>query len=302
MTMTYNSLVANKGTAGAIANFLSYAKLTSEIPTILDEAQGLLFTLLRTREMRTKTRFLMPQGNSVQVLPVRFLDPISRMFTPDWNIPLDHKDESFLSQNRNYTPLTGTLGTNPFTTVNGSNTVTVNLTNHGFNQESAFYTTGATTFAGMTVPIAGTFDVTSIVDVNNFTIDITLLGSTPTSSVAGGGAAITYQVDILIQGTPRWWAIWDEAMHFDVAFSQPIICELMYFQSLPLLSSTNQSNFITNRYPHLLRPACQAQAAAFMRDDATYQREVTRLTAITQAVNAENDMLYRGMVLDTDIP
>src|SRR5882672_6086877 len=180
MTMNYTSLVAPKGTAGSIANFISYGKVTPEVPVILDEAQALLYTLLRVREMRTKVRFLMPQGNAVFPLPARFLDPINRMFIPDWNLPLDHKDESFLSQNRSYTPTTGSLGTNPFTTVNGSNTVTVNLPNHGFNQESAFYTTGAVAFNGAT--IVGTFDVTGIVDTNNFTIDITSLGTTPSAS------------------------------------------------------------------------------------------------------------------------
>lgn len=300
MAMTYSSLIAAKGNAGSIANFLSYQKLTSEVPTILDEAQGLLYTLLRTREMRTKTRFFMTTGSAAIALPANFLDPIGRMYAMDWNLPFDHKDESFLSQNRNYNPQSGTLGANPFTTTNGSTLINVFLTNHGFTQESSINTSGATTFNG--VAINGTFDVEAIVDANNFTINITLLGQVPNASGSGGGSAVNYTVDVLVSGTPKWWAIWDEEIHFDQAFSEPIMCELPYFQSLPLLSNTNQSNFLTNRYPHLIRPACQCQAAAFMRDDAAYQRELTRLTAITQAVSAENDMLYRGMVLDTDIP
>ena len=298
--MNWTSLTAPKGTAGSIANFLSYAKLLTEVPVILDEAQGLLYTLLRTREMRTKTRFFMTTGSAVTALPARFLDPIGRMYALDWNLPFDHKDESFLSQNRNYNPQIGTLGANPFTTSSGSTLVNVSLTNHGFTQESSINLSGAAAFNGVT--INGTFDVEVLVDANNFTIDITPLGQVPTASGVGGGSAVNYQVDVLVLGTPKWWAIWDEEIHFDEAFSEPIICELPYFQSLPLLSSANQSNFLTNRYPHLIRPACQCQAAAFMRDDDAYQRELTRLTAITQAVNVENDMLYRGMILDTDIP
>jgi hypothetical protein len=300
MSMNWTSLTAAKGTAGSIANFISYGKVTPEVPVILDEAQTLLYTLLRTREMRTKFRFYMQTSSAVIALPARFLDPIGRMYALDWNLPFDHKDESFISQNRNYSPQSGTLGTNPFTTVNGSTLVNVNIPAHGFTQESGFYTTGATLFNGVT--INGTFDVVAIVDVNNFTIDITPLGVLPSAGGAGGGTAATYVVNILVPGTPKYWAIWDEAIHFDEAFNQAAMCELPYFQSLPLLSATNQTNFLTSRYPHLIRPACLVRAAAFQRDDASYQRELTALTALTQAVSVENDMFYRGMVLDTDIP
>jgi len=303
MAMNYSSLIAPKGTAGSIANFISYTKVQPEVPTILDEAQGLLYTLLRVREMRTRTRFTMLQGYSVQPLPVNFLDPIGPIQILDWNLQSTHRDESWLAKNRNYEATTGALGTDPFTTAfgsAGSPAVNVALTNHGFNQDSSFYTTGATAFNGVT--IVGTFNISNIIDANNFTIDITPLGVLPNASGSGGGSAVTYQCDNLVLGTPLNWAIYNEQINFDFAFDQQVICELMHFQSLPLLSSTNQTNFLTNRYPHLIRPACQAQAAAFMRDDAAYQREVTRLTAITQAVNAENDMVYRGMVLETDTP
>ena len=298
--MTWTSLTAPKGTAGSIANFISYSKVTPEVPVILEEAQSLLYTLLRTREMRTKTRFYMQANTAVTPLPALFLDPIGRMFSLDWNKPFDHKDESFISQNRNYTPLSGVLGTNPFTTVNGSTLVNVLLTNHGFTQESGIFISGAVLFNGVT--INGTFDVVAIIDVNNFTIDITPLGVVPSASGVGGGSAINYVVDILVPGTPLYWAIWDEAIHFDQAFNQASMCELMYFKSLPLLSVTNQTNFLTSRYPHLIRPACLVRAAAFQRDEASYQRELSALTALTTAVSVENDMFYRGMVLDTDNP
>ena len=47
MAMTYTSLVAPKGTTGSLANWVGYSKLDTE--TVLDEAQSLLFHLLRVR-------------------------------------------------------------------------------------------------------------------------------------------------------------------------------------------------------------------------------------------------------------
>lgn len=300
MAMTYSSLIAAKGTAGSLSNFLSYSKVTPEIPAILDESQALLYSLLRCREMLTKTRFTMTVGASSIALPSGFLDPIGRMYSMDYDMSFRHKEQAFVMENRNYTNSSGTLGTNPFTTTNGSNNVTVNLTGHGFNQESSFYTTGATAFNGVT--ITGTFDITSITDANNFVIDITSLGTAPSGSGAGGGAAVLYTVDNLIQGTPLFWAVWDEAVHFDQAFSIQTTCELPYFKSPALLSASNQSNFLTNRYPHLIRAAAQARAAAFMRDDETYARELQALTALTQSVSIENDMMYRGAEIETETP
>jgi hypothetical protein len=298
--MTWSSLIANKGSPGSIANYLSYAKLVTEVPTILDEAQGLLYTLLRCREMRTKTRFTLTPGAANTPLPQNFLDPIGRMMAFDYDWPFDHRDESYVQEARNWNTTSGVLGTDPFTVTNGSTQVSVSLPGHGFNQESAFYTTGATVLNGVT--IAGTFDILSITDANDFVIDITPLGVVPTSSGSGGGSAVNYTCNNLVAGTPLFWAIWDEAIHFDQAFTVQLTCELLFFQSLPLLSSTNQSNFLTNRYPHLIRPACQARAAAYMRDDVSFQRELTILTGMVQSISAENDMMYRGADIMTENP
>ena len=297
--MNYSTLIADKSTVGSIANFLSYTKLTTEVPIVLDEAQTLLMTLLRIREMRTKTRFTMPVNSAAFPVPSNFLDPIGSMFVLSYNFQMDQKDQSYVALARNYNETYGTLGNNPFTTTIGSTSVNVFLVNHGFAQESSFYTTGATTFNG--VSIVGTFDITSIVDSNNFIIDITPIGVVPTGAGSGGGTP-NYTCDNLVGGTPLWWAVWDEKFHFDQAFDQQSTCELEYFKSLPPLSLSNQTNVLTNRYPHLLRPACQVRAAAWMKDTETYQRELEILTSMTQAVSVENDMGYRGAIIDTEIP
>jgi len=173
----------------------------------------------------------------------------------------------------------------------------VNLASHGLSQGSTFFVAGATAFNGVT--IAGTFDVIALVDANNFSIDIMPLGATPTASGAGGGAAATYIADNLVQGTPIYWGVWDETIFFDVAFAQATNCNLQYFKALPILSASNPTNFLTNRYPHLLRKAATAQAWDFMRNDAEYQKDVAALAALAEQANAEADLLYRGAAFDT---
>lgn len=300
MAMSYTSLTAAKGVSGSIANWVSYTKL--DIPVIVDEAQALIYGegRLRCREMRTELVFTMPQYNSWVALPTGFLDPIGRIQATTYNSGISHKDENFVARNRSYTETTGTLGTNPFTTTSGSDTVSVNLSSHGFSQDSGFFTTGATAFNGVT--IVGTFPINAITDSNNFTIDITSLGATPTGSGSGGGSAVSYTCDNLTLGTPRCWGIWNERIYFDQAFDQLSICRLQYFQSLPLLSSANPTNFLTNRYPKLMRVACLAAAAEFMKDDDEYQKWFTRLQPSIDAISVENDMSMRGIELDPEIP
>lgn len=300
MVMTYNSLIAAKGSPGAIMTWVNYTKLAVDIETIVDEAQALLWTLLRCREMRSTWNFTIPVGNSMIALPTGFLDPIGDMYCPSVDMAFRHKDEGFLQRQRNYNETNGSLGTDPFTTTIGSTLVSVFFANHGFNQESQFYTTGAAAFNGVT--ITGTFPVASVTDTNNFVIDITSLGSVPTASGSGGGGAVIYTCDILTQGSALWWAIYDESIHFDCAFDKLQLCQLLLFKSPTPLSPTVQTNFVTARYPFLMRQACIAQCADWMKEKDEYQKCIATLTGMVDRVSGENDMMYRGAVIDTETP
>lgn len=295
--MTYNSLIASKGNPGSIANWVSYTKL--DVTTIVDEAQALLYLMLRVREMRTQGVFLLQTGFSEVPLPARFLDPIGRLEGVDFNLRIAHKDEAFVQRARSYTNSSGSLGTNALTTTTGLTTVSVNLPGHGFSQGGTFEVIGATAFNGITLS-PGSYPIVSITDVNNFVIDT--VSQVASGSGAGGGAAATYIANTLTQGVVQFYAIWDEKLKFDFAMNQDVTLIQNYFQSLPLLSSTNQSNFITNRYPQLMRTASQAAAADFMKDDQEYQKCVTRLEALVQRINIENDGFLRGLELYTENP
>jgi hypothetical protein len=124
--MTYTNLVATKGTAGSIANWVNYQKLEAVLPTILEEAQALLYSLLRVREMQTTMTFKLGVGSTYYALPTRFQDPIGDLRCVNQNFEVIHKIPSTVRQGRSFsTESGGPLAVNPFTTVSGSSLVTV---------------------------------------------------------------------------------------------------------------------------------------------------------------------------------
>ena len=85
----------------------------------------------------------------------------------------------------------GTLGTDPFTTTNGSPIVTVADNLHGVSVGDTVIYSGSTAVGGITPN--GTFLVASVVDANNYTFIFT---SNATSGATGGGAAVLYSYEV----------------------------------------------------------------------------------------------------------
>lgn len=295
MAMSWTSLTAAKGTAGSIANWVSYSLL--DITTILDEAQSLLYSMLRVREMRTHTVFTMAVGGAWQTLPARFLDPIGSMQAVGFNYPFIHKDIGFINENRNFSETTGTFLASPVATTSGSSIVTLTLASHGFSQDSTINLVGATAVGG--IMIDGTYEIYGVPTTNTFTVDF---GTAASGTASGGGSALTYTCDNLTEGTPQFWAIDDGRIRFDQAFNTTTLCRLNYYQSLALLSASNLTNFLTDRYPHFLRKACQASAADFMKDDGEYQKCLASLTAMIGSIQVESDFEYRGADISAETP
>lgn len=296
MAMTYNTLTAAKGQSGSILNWVGYTKV--DVGTVLDEAQSLIYSILRVREMRFQWVFGMPVGNSKVALPQRFLDPIGRL-KDNFGTRYWHRTESDVTDRRAFdSSPSGTFGNNPFTTsALGSGTVQAALVAHSLTQGSDITIAGATPVDGVT--INGTSLVTSITDADHFNFVVTDAAAT-VGGITGGGAGASYTANKMISCQPNNWAVWDEYLQFDAPFDTATALRLMCFKSLPLLSSANPSNFLTNRYPHLMRVACLAAAASFMKDDNEESKNVTKLKELIQAVEAEADLLYRGADLDTE--
>lgn len=300
MGMNYTSLLASKGTSGAISTWAAYNNL--DTGTVLTEAQALIFQSLRVREMRSLFTFGASVGQTSVPLPTRFLDPVGRIIDSQGNY-YSQKIETSVIASRTYQPVTGgNLASNPITS-GAQNTSQFNVTiaNHGLTQNSDV------TLAGLTSPVDGitvngTFGVIAIVDANTITCEAQNDDQAATGNQTGGGSAGTWSGNALTSSIPSIWSIFDEAIQFDCALQSAMQARLLCFRSPMPLSAANPTNFLTNRYPTIIRCACQASAAAYMKDDDEEQKWLGKLSKLIDATNAESDLSYRGASIGTDTP
>jgi len=102
------------------------------------------------------------------------------------------------------------------------------------------------------------------------------------------------------QSRPGYFSVYDEKLQFDVAADQAYTFRAMVYALPPFLGETNLTNFLTTRWPTLLRTACLAIAADWTNDDARYQRFVSRLQPLIEQASVSDDMLLHGMIVAPD--
>lgn len=106
----------------------------------------------------------------------------------------------------------------------------------------------------------------------------------------------------LMSGLPSVVAIFDEALQFDMKFDEARTLSLLYYKKPADLASDNLTNWLTTRYPHLLRQACIVSAYASMREWNAHNAEVQKLSAFIDRANVEADLGYRGADLGSEVP
>jgi hypothetical protein len=74
--------------------------------------------------------------------------------------------------------------------------------------------------------------------------------------------------------------------------------KMIYYRSLAALSPTNLSNFLTDRYPTLLRKACLMIAYDHMKERSLMEAEEARAYAMAGQINVEADNALRSAELD----
>jgi hypothetical protein len=97
-------------------------------------------------------------------------------------------------------PVTGTVTslTNPFTTTNGSNVVTVTQTAHGLSNGNAVIFSNATATGGISAVLLNTLFYPTIANANAYTVTVQ---ANATSNVAGGGGNVVVYAET---GTRGW--------------------------------------------------------------------------------------------------
>jgi hypothetical protein len=104
-----------------------------------------------------------------------------------------------------------------------------------------------------------------------------------------------FEDGVLVESIPDRYAIFSEAFQFPCKYDEAATLHLLYYKRPALLASGNQTNFLTNRFPHLLRAACMVGVADFMKDAEEYTKASERMAALIVRTNAESDLSYRGL-------
>lgn len=271
MAMNFSDLIGAKSIAGSIHNWVNYRKTPVEV--VLEEAQAMIFALLRVRQMKTSSVITLPVGAYTAALPARFQEAIAMRDRDGIEIVPDrYISEAALLNRRSY-----------------NRDVQTTLT--------ASITAGATTIAVAAsdeFPASGDFSITidneaMLVTAGHGTLSWTVTrGFGGTTAAAHSSAAL---VDgMLDEGCPSHVAVFGELFQFDCKADDIRQFDLVAYCAPEPLSASNQTNFLTARYPTLLRVACQAQAASFAKDAQEWNDREKELIGLIEAANAESDL------------
>lgn len=101
---------------------------------------------------------------------------------------------------------------------------------------------------------------------------------------------------VLQSGLISRYAMFDENFQFDCKSSQTttVYFQLLYYKQPTALGPGNQTNFLTTRYPHLLRQTLIAMAHAWRGDAELENSALKKAVAYITSANEESDLSRRG--------
>jgi hypothetical protein len=91
-------------------------------------------------------------------------------------------------------------------------------------------------------------------------------------------------------GKPCRYSVFNELFQFDTKADAAITARVLYYKSPDQLSGSNETNFLTTRYPHLLRAACLAAGYDQMRNTEAYTIAMQRMAAFIASINAQAEI------------
>ena len=104
----------------------------------------------------------------------------------------------------------------------------------------------------------------------------------------------------LLSAVPSRWSIIGDTAYVDVLPISTFSGVLMYYAQPTALSLTNETNFLTTRYPKLLRHACMAMAYEHMKDTDRSGGYMQLAEADLQETMRTNEMYRRGQHVPRD--
>ena len=100
-------------------------------------------------------------------------------------------------------------------------------------------------------------------------------------------------------GRPARWTLIDDLIQFDAAndLTTALAGDIVFYKTPEALSTSNETNFLTDRYPTLLRRACLAFGYEHRKRQDAFLQEVALVEAAIQRANAAGDMTRRGQIM-----
>lgn len=98
----------------------------------------------------------------------------------------------------------------------------------------------------------------------------------------------------LAQAIPEHYACSGATMSFECAWDRAATLVFRFYDTPDDLSASNETNFLTTRYPNLLRAAIRMYVADFRDDEPTYRRMQAQVETLIARANAEADLALRG--------
>lgn len=98
----------------------------------------------------------------------------------------------------------------------------------------------------------------------------------------------------LYEGEPCKWTIIGTTAYVDVTCDAAFPGVLLYYGLPTALSASNETNFLTTRYPSLLRYACMAKAYEHLKDSNRAKEYMQLTLAALGSAMATNDLYRRA--------
>lgn len=103
---------------------------------------------------------------------------------------------------------------------------------------------------------------------------------------------------VLPEGIPSYWCDIAETIQLDTKADQAYTAKLVYFKTPTALSVSNETNWLTIKYPHLVRHVCRMFAAIERKEMDTVQMAELRAYQTIDEIKIESDLAMRGWEAD----
>jgi hypothetical protein len=103
---------------------------------------------------------------------------------------------------------------------------------------------------------------------------------------------------VLPEGQPSYWCKNDGLIQLNTLADQEYSARMVYYRTPTALSASNETNWLTDKYPTLLRRVCLMFAAEARKEYDTFDREEARALKQIDEIRIEADDENRGIELD----